>query len=183
MLGLIVGVYVAIEKQTTVSMIYLLVLSIVILVSMVFKIISVMKSVNDYKTNVSQSSVPDANISTYLSKDPLDSIPSEYVELDISKEMKQAECDSMKEEFEPTAFVDGKEASDIMDKCTSACMKHAKCSLVVMPNVNGKNNECKFYGLDDGNASYEDETKTSLEALNNTTEVMKATHYASVHKL
>ena len=86
------------------------------------------------------------------------------------------------EHFVPTAFVDGDEARQMLDKCSSVCAKDTDCNLVVMPNVDGKNNECKFYGFEKtANKSSElNDTKDILQKLNSTSDTMKATHFALV---
>lgn len=49
-----------------------------------------------------------------------------------------------------------------------------------MPNEGGNNNECKYYGVEERNASVIDDTRMELDKLNSTTDMMKATHYAVI---
>lgn len=182
MIGLLIGVYFAVENNTMMSMIFIVILSIILLTSLVFKIINVINSIKDFNSNVVLSSKPEMNVSTYLSKTQLSQIPSEYVELDLSKEMNRLSCEEEEHFYAPTKFVDGREASEILDKCVGACAKHSKCSLVVMPNTQGKNDECKFYGTETQNAKADDTMKGLLDKLNSSQDIMQATHYATVHK-
>jgi hypothetical protein len=85
----------------------------------------------------------------------------------------------MEEFYAPTEYVEGEMAKSELEKCANVCMKNAECSLVMMPNEGGKNDECVYYGAE---TEAMDEVKKTLNQLNESTDTMKATHYAVIHK-
>lgn len=183
LIGLLVGTYVAFESSAPLSMIYMLLIGGIILVSMVFKVIGVMDAIDDFNLHIESSSMAPIETKYYLNKDGSNDVLSGMKELDLSKELAQAECDHAKESFVPTEFVEGEEARKMLDTCSNVCAKDKECNLVAMPNVDGKNNECKFYGFEssaDDKSAELSHTKTELEELNSTADTMKATHFALV---
>ena len=154
LIGLLVGLVLVVEQSDTMYMVYLGILCLVILISFVFKVSDVLNAVKDFKNDIVSLSQPAPIVKTYVSKDPLATIPKDFKKMDMTELMDKANCES----FAPNEFVDGSEAKKDLDKCASVCNKHAKCSLVVMPNVDGKNNECNFYGTETKSESLLDET-------------------------
>lgn len=178
LIGLLVGVIAGIESSPTMMMAYVAVMGIIILISYAFKVIDVLNAVNKFNYNITQDNSTGGSFQTYMNRDPMN-LPSTLRKLDLSNELDKAQCQS-EEFYSPTKFVDGKEATDDLNKCASVCTKHNECLLVTMPNDGGKNNECQFYGVPEKNATVIDDVKKELDELNSTTDMMKATHYALI---
>ena len=178
-IGLIGGIYIAFENNLSMSVVFTSLISIIILASFVFKIISLIKAIFEFTGSAEEAS--SAPITTYYyNKDVSSELPNErdFVELDMSKEMKSLDC---KESFAPTKFVDGEEAKQLLDRCSTVCANHDDCELVIMMNQGGKNNDCRFFKTANKNVKM-DSVKTKLEALNATEDMMKATNYALIQK-
>lgn len=178
-IGLLAGIYIAFESKLSMIVIFAALMSVIILASFVFKIITLVKTIFDFTGSVDESG--NAPITTYYyNRVGTDELPNdkEFVELDLSKELKDLSC---KEDFAPSKFVDGVEAKQILDKCSTVCASHDDCELVIMMNQGGKNNDCRFFKTADKNVKI-DGVKSKLEALNNTEDMMKATNYALIQK-
>lgn len=178
-IGLIGGIYIAFENKLSMLVVFSSLISVIILASFVFKIIALVKSIYEFTGTVDESAK--APVTTYYyNKDASTELPNdkEFVELDLSKDMASLDC---KESFAPTKFVDGAEAKDLLDRCSTACANHDDCELVIMMNQGGKNNDCRFYKTANKNVKLTS-VKTKLEALNATEDMMKATNYALIQK-
>lgn len=177
LIGLLVGVAAALESNQFLHSIFLGVMAIILLVSFIFKTIAVFKAVNEFNHTVSQNDSLEVSQVMYVSRDPLVELPEGLVKLDdVDDSCKK------KEFYAPTDFVDGSKARSELEKCANVCMNHATCSMVVMPNKDGKNNECVYYGTESDASGVLDDVKKSLNQLNTSTDTMKATHYAVIHK-
>lgn len=178
-IGLIAGIYIAFENKLSMAVVFTTLISVIILASFVFKIISLIKSIFEFTGSVDESGK--APVTTYYyNREGSTELPNdkEFVELDLTKEMGEVSCT---EGFAATKFVDGIEAKNLLDKCSTACGKHDDCELVIMMNQGGKNNDCRFYKTANKNVKL-DTVKSKLEELNNTEDMMKATNYALIQK-
>lgn len=185
-IGLICGSLVAIDSNNMVKSIFIVTLTVVILVSFIFKIIYLIKSIQDFLNNVSESTKSYLSTTTYISREPSAEIPNssggEFEEIDLANALKKVKCDDVEsfasQEEGPTKYVEGEEAASIMDMCARVCEGDKNCEVVVMANENGKNNKCKFYST----TKKSSEIKSALESLNQSTDQATATHYALIQK-
>ena len=179
LIALLVGVYIAFQNNSILSMAYFGIIGIILVISMVFKIINVAKYSDKFEAELSQLQEPSVTSNLFLSKDQSqldENALNGMDELDLSDELEKEKC-AMRENFQPQEFVEGDQARNILNACANVCAQNENCNVVVMKNINGKNDECKFY--DAGEAS---DFKKELEKLNQTTDPVKAMHAAVLTK-
>lgn len=181
LIGLLVGTAAALETNSVLTIIFLGIMAVVILVSFIFKTIAVIQAVNEFMHTMSVNDTLQVSSQMYVSRNPLIFLPKGFVKLDVDESCK--DCEDTKESFyAPTEFIDGSRAKNELEKCANVCMNNDKCSFVMMPNQNGKNNECVYYGTEADATGLIDDMKRELVKLNSSTDTMKATHYAVIHK-
>ena len=150
-----------------------MILTVVILVSFVFKIIYLIKAIREYLNNATESTQNYLSTTMFISREPSPEIPNSaggaFTELDLTQALRDLEC---RESFAsndaagPTKYVEGEDATTILESCARVCADDKDCEVVVMANKDGKNNVCKYYST----TKKSSDIKSELESLNQSTD-------------